>query len=139
MLFISSINHLIYYCFQINDITFLHVGNNLFYKDMNDKNLVIFGPTICTRRNSQNSNLQKELMDYLEGLFREDTFNKSGFTFVTSTYLKYAQDMYRVHLQKNPRYEHLPMIPEREWKALIKDAKEKKLRKKGKTIPSPTR
>jgi hypothetical protein len=41
--------------------------------------------------------------------------------------------VYRVHLQKNPRYEHPPAVPEREWKALIEDAKEKKLRKEGKT------
>jgi hypothetical protein len=32
-------------------------------------------------------------------------------------------------LAVNPRYDHPPSIPEREWKALIDDAKEKKLRK----------
>ena len=45
-----------------------------------------------------NFNLKKELMDYLKGLFGEDTFNKSGVTFVVGTYLKYALYMYRVHL-----------------------------------------
>lgn len=43
-------------------------------------------------------------MDYLEGLFGADTFNKSEVTFAIGTYLKYAWDMYRVHLQNNLRY-----------------------------------
>ena len=43
------------------------------------------------------------------------------------THLKYVQDQYRGHLQKNIRYEHPPMIPQREWKALLEDAKEKTL------------
>jgi hypothetical protein len=32
-------------------------------------------------------------------------------------------------LSRNPRYEHPPSVPEREWKAIINDAKEKILRK----------
>ena len=113
MFSISNINHLDYY-FQINDHILLHVGNNSFYKHMNEKLLVIFCPTICTRWNSQNFNLKIELMDYLEGMFRVDAFNKSGVTSIVDTYLKYAWDMYMVHLQKNHRYECPPMIPRRE-------------------------
>ena len=75
---------------------------------------------------------QKELMDYLECLFGVDTFNKSGVTSAASTYLKYVWNMYKVDLKKNPRYENPPMILEREWKALIEDAKEKKREKKEK-------
>ena len=78
-------------------------------------------------------------MDHLKGLFGVDTFNKSSVTFVIGTYLKYARDMYRFHLQNNPRYELPPMVPKREWKALINESKEKRLRKEGKTPPSPTR
>jgi hypothetical protein len=89
------------------------------------KTLLIFGPTICTRWNSQNSNLKKELMDYLEGLFGVDTFNKKTTTSLAGQYLKSTRDVYRVHLQKNPRYEHPPAVTEREWKVLIEDAKEK--------------
>lgn len=40
--------------------------------------------------------------------------------------------MYRVQLEKNPKYEHPPMITDREWKALIEDSKDKKMRKEGK-------
>jgi hypothetical protein len=39
----------------------------------------------------------------------------------------------------NPRYECPPSIPEREWKALIDDAKEKKLRKTGEQITGTPR
>jgi hypothetical protein len=81
------------------------------------------------RRSCQNSNLKKELMDYLEGLFGVDTFNTKVVTSATGEYLKYTRDVYRRSLAKNPRYEHPPSIPEREWKAIIDDAKEKILRK----------
>lgn len=139
MLSILIINHLIDYCFKINDIIFFHVGNNQFYKELIDKLLVIFGPTIRTRWNSQNSNLKKQPVGHLEGVFGENTFNKSGVISVVGTYFKYAQEMYRVHLQKTPRYEHPPMIPEREWKALIDYSKEKILRKEGKSPPGSAR
>ena len=78
-------------------------------------------------------------MDYLEGLFGEATFNKSWVTSMDVSCLKYAQDMYRVHLKKIPRYECPPIILEKEWKALIEDAKEKKMRKEGKSPPIQTR
>ena len=61
-------------------------------------------------------------MDYLEGLFGEDTFNRG-----------------RVKLLKKPKYGHPLMIPNMEGKALIKDPKEKKMRKEGKTPPSLAR
>jgi hypothetical protein len=77
--------------------------------------------------------------EYLEGMLGEDTFNKSGVMSTASTYLKYQWDMYRVHLQKNPRYEHLPMISKREYKALIKDSKENGLRLERKTPLGPAR
>ena len=47
------------------------------------------------RWNFQNSNLKKELMDYLEGLFGVDTFNKKVVTFAVGEYLKYMWDVYR--------------------------------------------
>jgi hypothetical protein len=37
-------------------------------------------------------------------------------------------------LARNPRYEHPPSIPKREWKAIIDDAKEKILKKSGEQI-----
>jgi hypothetical protein len=68
-------------------------------------------------------------MAYLEGLFGIDTFNTKAVTYVASEYLKYTRDVYRRILSRNPRYEHPPSVPEREWKVIINDAKEKILRK----------
>jgi hypothetical protein len=42
-------------------------------------------------------------------------------------------------LEKNPRYENAPSIPEREWKAIIDDAKEKNLRKSGEQLTGTPR
>jgi hypothetical protein len=86
------------------------------------------------RWNSQNSNLKKELMDYLEGLFGVDTFNTKSLTFALGEYLKYTQDVYRRRLARNPRYENPPSIPEREWKAIIDDENENILKKLGEQI-----
>jgi hypothetical protein len=47
------------------------------------------------RWNFQNSNLKKELMDYLEGLFGVDTFNTKVVTSAVGEYLKYTRDVYR--------------------------------------------
>ena len=48
-------------------------------------------------------------------------------------------DQYRVHIERNPRYEHPPMIPSREWKSLVEDGKERALRKAGKILPGTER
>jgi hypothetical protein len=101
----------------------LRVGNNDFYRSLENKALLIFGPTIRERWNSQNSNLKKELMDYLESLFGVDGFNKTLATTVADVYLKYTRETYRKHLKKNDRYERPLMIPEREWKDLIEETK----------------
>jgi hypothetical protein len=47
------------------------------------------------RSNFQNSNLKKELMVYLEGLFGVDTFNKKAVTSAVGEYLKHTWDVYR--------------------------------------------
>jgi hypothetical protein len=91
------------------------------------------------RWNCQNSNLKKEHVDYLEGLFGVETFNTKEVTSAAGEYLKYTQDVYRGRLAKNPRYERPPSIPEREWKAIIDDAKEKILRKSREQITSTPR
>jgi hypothetical protein len=91
------------------------------------------------RWNCQNSNLKKELMDYLEGLFGVDMFNTKVVTSVAGEYLKYTQDVYRQSLTRNPRYECPPSIPDREWKAIINDAKEKILKKSGEKITGTPR
>ena len=60
-------------------------------------------------------------------------------TSVVSEYLKYTQDVYRRKLLGNPRYECPPSIPEREWKAIIDDAKEKILKKSREQITGTPR
>jgi hypothetical protein len=100
---------------------------------------LIFGPTIRKRWNSQNSNLTKELMDYLESLFGVETFNKTLATIVAGQYIKYTREMYRNHLKQNYRYNLPLMILEREWKVLIKETKEKILTDEGKTPSGPRR
>ena len=64
-------------------------------------------------------------MDYLEGLFGVETFNKKAVTSAVAEYLKYTWYVYRRSLAENPRYEHPPSIPKSEWKVIIDDAKEK--------------
>lgn len=65
--------------------------------------------------------------------FGKDTFDKTKLLEKAGTYLKYVRDQYRTNLERNLKYEHPPMIPEREWKDLILDAKERIERKKGNT------
>jgi hypothetical protein len=68
-------------------------------------------------------------------MFGVDTFDKREVSKAVGLYLKYIHDMYRVKLKNNPRYECPPIIPKREWKAFIEDAKEKRLRKEGRNPP----
>ena len=101
--------------------------------------MVIFGPTIRTGWNSQNSNLKKELLDYREALFGVGTFDRKAVAQVAVKYLKYTKDTYRTQLQFNPRYEHPLIVPESEWRALIRDGKEKMAKKEGKMPTGPAR
>ena len=102
---------------------------------MNDLDLEIFRPTICTMWNKQPKYLKDDLNNCLVSLFGKDTFDTSKVLQNLGKHLKIVLDQYRVHLEKNPRYEHPPMIPYMEWKALVEDGKEKGLRKVGKIPP----
>ena len=53
--------------------------------------------------------------------------------------MKIVRYQYRVHLERNPRYEHPLMIPSREGKSLVEDGKERALRKVGKIPPDTWR
>ena len=101
--------------------------------------MVIFGPTKCTGWNSQNSNLKKELLDYLEALFGVGTFDRTMVARVAGKYLKYTRDTYRTELKFNPRYKNPLTVPESEWRALIHDGKEKRAKKEGKMPTGPAR
>ncbi|XP_059069208.1 uncharacterized protein LOC131859463 isoform X2 [Cryptomeria japonica] len=108
-------------------------GNDIFYKHLSDIALQIFGPTIRKRWNDQEKRLKDELTNQMVEWFGNDTFDKTKLLEKVGTYLKYVRDQYRTHLERNLKYERPPMNPEREWKDLILDAKEKIERKKGHT------
>ena len=101
--------------------------------------LEIFGPTIRTRWDRQGKALKDELTNRLVGLFGKDTFDTSKVLQKDGKKLKIVRDQYRVHLEKKRRYERPPMIPSREWKYLVEDAKEKGLRRAGKIPPGTGR
>ncbi|XP_057868689.1 uncharacterized protein LOC131075808 [Cryptomeria japonica] len=109
------------------------LGNDIFYKHLSDIALQIFGPTIRKRWNDQEKRLKDELTNQMVEWFENDTFDKTKLLDKGGTYLKYVRDQYRTHLKRNLKYERPPMIPEREWKDLILDAKERIERKKGNT------
>ena len=102
---------------------------------MNDLDLEIFGPTICTMWNKHPKALKDDLTNRLVSLFRKDTFDTLKVLQKAGKHLKISRDQYRVHLEKNPRYERPPMIPFMEWKSLVEYGKEKGLRKSGKIPP----
>ena len=77
-------------------------------------------------------------MNHMVNLFG-DTFNKKGVTAAVGLNLKCGRAYYRDNLQINPKYEHPLMVPKKEWKALMDDAKEKAMRKQGKTQPISSR
>ena len=79
-------------------------GNSVFYKNLHEKALDIFGPTIHTRWNAQNEKLKDYLMNHMVNLFGE-TFNKKGVTIAVGLNLKYVRKEYRDNLQNNHKYE----------------------------------
>ena len=106
---------------------------------MNDLAFDIFRPTICIMWNKQPKDLKDDMTNRLVSLFGKDTFDTLKVLQKAGKHLKIVRDQYRVHLEKNPRYERPPMIPSMEWKALVEDGKEKGLRKSGKIPPGGTR
>ena len=61
--------------------------------------------------------------------FFGDTFKRKGVTTVARLSLKHVREYHRDNLKINTKYEHPPMVPEKEWKVLMDDAKEKEWRK----------
>ena len=62
-------------------------------------------------------------------MFGNETFNRVAVLKKIGQYMHIVWDQYRVHLERNPRYERPPMIPAREWKSLVEDGKERAMRK----------
>ena len=98
-------------------------------------NLEIFQPTIRKRWVGHTQNLKDELTNQLVGMFGKDTFDTMKVLNKVGQHMNIVQDQYRVHLENNPSYERSPMIPSREWKALVEYGKEKGLRKAGNIPP----
>ena len=69
-------------------------------------------------------------------MFNSKTFNRAEVLKKVGQHMKIVRDEFKVHLERNPRYEHPPMIPTREWKTLVEDGNEMALRKEGKIPPS---
>ena len=68
--------------------------NNVFYKNLHEKALDIFGPSIHTLLNAQNEKLKYDLMNHMVSLFG-DTFNKKCVIKVVGLNLKYVRHNYR--------------------------------------------
>ena len=68
-------------------------------------------------------------------MFDNDNFNGVEVLKKVGQHIKIVRDQFRVHLERNPKYECHPMIPIREWKALVEDGKERALRKERKLPP----
>jgi hypothetical protein len=100
---------------------------------LNDKALEIFGPNICTIYNDQDSNLTDELIIHMVNLIA-NTFKKKVVTHLAVKSLKYTRAQYRQRLEENLKYECPLMVWEKEWKALIEDAKENLLKRQGKEL-----
>ena len=80
----------------------------------------------------QIKNLKDDLTNRLVGLFDNETFNRATVPKNSGQQMKIFWDQYRVHLERNPRYELPLMIPSREWKTVVEDGNERALRKQGK-------
>jgi hypothetical protein len=92
--------------------------------------LEFFGPTIRTWWNGQDRKKKDYLIDHMVNLF-DNTFNKKVVTKLVVENLKYIRAQYREKLQLDLKHEHPPVVLEKEWKALIEDAKENLFIKQG--------
>ena len=83
--------------------------------------------------------MKDELIARLVGLFGAETFNQKKVLEKAGQHLHYVREGYRNNLAINPKYEHPPMIPTREWKGLLDDAREKAAKIAGKPVPDSAR
>ena len=90
----------------------------------------MFGPTIRTWWNGQDRKKKDDLIDHMVNLF-VNNFNKKVVTKLVDENLKYTRAQYRDKLKIDLKHEHPLMVLEKEWKALIEDAKENLFKKQG--------
>ena len=72
-------------------------------------------------------------------MFDNETFDITKVLKKDGQHMNIVHDQYKVHLERNPRYEHPLMIPAREWKPLVEDGEERALRKQGNLPPGTGR
>jgi hypothetical protein len=92
--------------------------------------LELFGPTIRTRWNGQDSKKKDDLINHMVNLFG-NTFNKKVVSKLDGENLKYTRAQYRDKLQIYLKHKRPPMVSEKEWKALIEGEKENLFKKQG--------
>ena len=90
----------------------------------------LFGTSIRTQWNDQDSKKKDDLIDHMVNLFG-NTFNKKVVRKLAGKNLKYIRAQYSEKLQLDLKHEHPPMVPEKEWKALIEDEKDNLFKKQG--------
>ena len=83
--------------------------------------------------------MKDELIARLVGFFGAGTFNHKKVLEKAGQHLHIVRDQYRNNLAKHPKYERPPMIPTREWKGLLDDAREKAVKIAGKPVPESAR
>jgi hypothetical protein len=110
----------------------------VFYNSLHDYALELFGPTIRLRWNRQDSKLKSLLISRLVGEFG-DSFNKPEVLKRTGKHLKHVREAYRNKLVQDPKCECPLVVPEREWKEIILDARELGMKAQGKKPPGPGR
>ena len=64
------------------------------YRNLHDNALELFGPTIHTQWNGQDSKKKDDLIDHMVNLF-DNTFNKKVVTKLAGENLKYTKAQYR--------------------------------------------
>ena len=83
--------------------------------------------------------MKDELISRLVGFFGAKTFNQKKVLEKVGQHLHYVQEGYQNNLAINQKYKRPPMIPAREWKGLLDDAREKAAKIAGKPVPESAR
>jgi len=110
----------------------------VFYNSLHDYALELFGLTIRLRWNRQDSKLKILLISRLVGEFG-DSFNKLEVLKMNNKHLKHVREAYRNKLVQDPKCECPLVVPEREWKEIILNARELAMKSQGKKPPGPGR
>jgi hypothetical protein len=82
--------------------------------------------------------MKRLLISRLVGEFG-DSFNKSEVLKRTGKHLKHVTEAYRNKLVQDPKCERPLVVPKREWKEIILDARELAMKAQGKKPPGPGR